>query len=147
MIPDKFKVNLEKTVNVMEVAPLAIVGLALFVAAITAAIQGIYMFIDDIFNSQYASAVSVLIDRMMMSIMIIEILETLRISVKSKTAQCRPFLMVGIIAATRQILLITLQASADKTTFHGNGDELLVLVGIIFMLAITIICLKRADIS
>lgn len=147
MIPDKFKVNLEKTVNIMEVAPLAFVGIALFVAAITAATQGIYMFVGDILDSQYASAVSVLIDRMMMAIMIIEILETLRISVKSKTAQCRPFLMVGIIAATRQILLITLQANADKTAFHDNGYELLVLVGIIFMLAVTIICLKRADIS
>lgn len=78
----------------------------------------------------------------MMTIMIIEIIETLRISVKSKTAQCHPFLIVGMIAATRQILLITLQANTENI-FHDSSCELLVLVGIIFVLACTIICLKE----
>jgi uncharacterized membrane protein (DUF373 family) len=65
--------------------------------------------------------VFVVIDRLLFVLMLIEILHTVRVSVESGSLNCEPFLVVGLIASIRRILVITLESS--KATHEGNWTE------------------------
>jgi hypothetical protein len=62
-----------------------------------------------------------IIDRLLFALMLIEILHTVRASMKSGGLTCEPFLVVGLIASIRRVLVITLQSS-ESTTGGMNGD-------------------------
>ncbi len=64
------------------------------------------------------------IDRLLVVLMLVEILHTVLVSVRSGALTGEPFLIVGLIASIRRILVITLETS--KATQHGamsNVDE------------------------
>nr|WP_294529487.1 phosphate-starvation-inducible PsiE family protein [uncultured Rhodopila sp.] len=65
--------------------------------------------------------VFVVIDRLLFVLMLIEILHTVRVSVESGSLNCEPFLVVGLIASIRRILVITLESS--KATHEGNWTD------------------------
>ncbi len=52
-----------------------------------------------------------IIDRLLFVLMLVEILHTVHASIRSGTLLCEPFLIVGLIACIRRILVITLETS------------------------------------
>jgi uncharacterized membrane protein (DUF373 family) len=52
-----------------------------------------------------------IIDRLLLVLMLVEILHTVRISIRSHVLVTEPFLIVGLIATIRRILVITLEAA------------------------------------
>jgi uncharacterized membrane protein (DUF373 family) len=52
-----------------------------------------------------------LLDRILLILMIAEILYTVQVSFREHTLSPEPFLIVGLIAATRRILVITAEFS------------------------------------
>ncbi len=59
------------------------------------------------------------LDQLLLVLMLVEILHTVRISVRSKELMlAEPFLIVGLIASIRRVLVITLQAA--KLTEGGH---------------------------
>lgn len=58
-----------------------------------------------------AQGILTALDRLLLSLMVIEILHTVRISVRSLVLSAEPFLIVGLIAAIRRILVLTLQTA------------------------------------
>ena len=62
------------------------------------------------------------IDRLLFVLMLIEILHTVRASVRSGALNCEPFLIVGLIATIRRVLVITLKSSeASKQDTMSDG--------------------------
>jgi uncharacterized membrane protein (DUF373 family) len=61
------------------------------------------------------------IDRLLFALMLVEILHTVRASMRSGGLTCEPFLVVGLIASIRRVLVITLQSS--ETTYTGGFTE------------------------
>ena len=57
------------------------------------------------------------IDRLLFALMIVEILHTVRVSFRSGTLVGQPFLIVGLIASIRRVLVITL----ETTQVSGPG--------------------------
>ena len=53
--------------------------------------------------------------------MLVEILHTVRISIRSHVLVTEPFLVVGLIASIRRILVITLEAASF--TSQRNGPQ------------------------
>ncbi len=106
---------------------------------------------------QYGAADSIVatIDRLLFVLMLVEILHTVRVSFRSGELVCEPFLIVGLIASIRRVLVITLhstQASQPgKMTpethalFNGTMLELGVLAGLILVMVISIYMLRRSD--
>ncbi|CAO4172545.1 phosphate-starvation-inducible PsiE family protein [Methylorubrum populi] len=94
------------------------------------------------------------IDRLLFLLMLIEILHTVRVSMRSGKLTCEPFLIVGLIASIRRVLVITLQSSqimeakdwsADKQAlFAASMIELGVLAGLILTMVLGIFLLHRA---
>jgi len=96
----------------------------------------------------------VAIDRMLLVLMIVEILHTVRASFRTGTLVCEPFLIVGLIASIRRILIITLQSSQasqpgrwtpeSQEILHSTMLELTVLGGLILVMVISIYLLRRS---
>lgn len=94
------------------------------------------------------------IDRLLFLLMIVEILHTVRVSMRSGRLTCEPFLIVGLIASIRRVLVITLQSSEvmhgsmtaeRQALFNASMVELGVLAGLILVMVISIFLLHRAE--
>jgi uncharacterized membrane protein (DUF373 family) len=92
------------------------------------------------------------IDRVLFVLMVVEILHTVRVSFRSGTLVAEPFLVVGLIASIRRVLVITLESSqateygkwTAESQAHLNSTmlELLVLAGLILVMVISIYLLR-----
>jgi uncharacterized membrane protein (DUF373 family) len=97
------------------------------------------------------------LDQLLVVLMLVEILHTVRISIRSHTLVTEPFLVVGLIASIRRILVITLEAatltkegkwtSAGATIFHASMIELGLLGLLVFVLVYSITLLRRSPVK
>ena len=53
------------------------------------------------------------LDQLLLVLMLVELLHTVRISVRSEALIMEPFLTVGLIASIRRVLVITMQAAQE----------------------------------
>src|SRR6202166_244162 len=93
------------------------------------------------------------LDELLVVLMLVEILHTVRISIRSHTLVTEPFLVVGLIASIRRILVITLQAATltkegkwspqGETIFKASMIELGLLGVLILVLVYSITLLRR----
>ena len=67
--------------------------------------------------------VFVIVDRLMFVLMLIEILHTVRGSVRSGELTPEPFLIIGLIASIRNVLVITLKSSGMTSEGHHGSIE------------------------
>ena len=94
------------------------------------------------------------LDQLLVVLMLVEILHTVRISIRSHTLVTEPFLVVGLIASIRRMLVITLEAAAltkegkwtpeGATIFRASMIELGLLGVLIFVLVYCITLLRRS---
>ncbi|RYC32550.1 hypothetical protein D3273_07355 [Lichenibacterium minor] len=85
-----------------------------------------------------------IIDRLLFVLMLVEILHTVHASIRTGTLLCEPFLIVGLIACIRRVLVITLETSqitqpekwdpSKMPLFQSNMIELGVLALLIAVL-------------
>jgi uncharacterized membrane protein (DUF373 family) len=95
----------------IEVVAYLALGLLLAIAALFGVISAAISLWGAIPGQYSVDSLLVAIDRMLLVLMIVEILHTVRASFRTGTLVCEPFLIVGLIASIRRILIITLQSS------------------------------------
>jgi hypothetical protein len=98
-------------------------------------------------------AIFLIVDRLMFVLMLIEILHTVRGSVRSGELTPEPFLIIGLIASIRNVIVITLKSSGMTAEGHGSIEgemlfrssivELAVLGALILIFVISIYMLRR----
>jgi hypothetical protein len=101
-----------------------------------------------------AESLLIMIDRLLFVLMVIEILHTVRVSFRSGSLICEPFLVVGLIASIRRVLVITLESSQasspekwsedSQALFNASMIELSVLGGLILIMVFAIALLRRS---
>ena len=101
------------------------------------------------------SAIFLIVDRLMFVLMLIEILHTVRGSVRSGELTPEPFLIVGLIASIRNVLVITLKSSGATSEGHVSVEgemlfrssivELAVLGALILIFVVSIYLLRRGQ--
>ena len=102
-----------------------------------------------------ADALVITIDRLLFVLMGVEILHTVRVSFRSGTLVCEPFLIVGLIASIRRVLVITLETSQanqpgkwtveSQALFNSTMLELGVLGGLILVMVVSIYMLRQSE--
>jgi uncharacterized membrane protein (DUF373 family) len=100
-------------------------------------------------------SVLVAIDRLLFVLMIVEILHTVRVSYRGGVMVCEPFLVVGLIASIRRVLVITLESSQveapgkwsvdSSAVLHSSMVELTVLGALIMVMVASIVLLRRTE--
>jgi Phosphate-starvation-inducible E family len=98
-------------------------------------------------------AIFLIVDRLMFVLMLIEILHTVRGSVRSGALTPEPFLIIGLIASIRNVLVITLKSSGvtaeslasvdGEMLFRSSIVELGVLGALILIFVVSIYLLRR----
>jgi uncharacterized membrane protein (DUF373 family) len=101
-----------------------------------------------------ADALVVAIDRLLFVLMVVEVLHTVRVSFRAGTLVSEPFLVVGLIASIRRVLVITLESSRANQPGHWTAEsaavlhatmlELGVLGGLILIMVMSIYLLRRS---
>ncbi len=91
------------------------------------------------------------VDHLLLVLVLVEILHTVRQSIEARELQAEPFLVVGLIATVRRILLVTLETSDAGMTPQGGAQnfghnmiELGVLAGLTAVLVTSIFVARRS---
>ena len=84
---------------------------------------------------------------MLLVLMIVELLYTVQVSFREHTLIPEPFIIVGLIAATRRILVLTAEfaklAELGTETFRNAMIELTILTIMVVALVASLIMLRR----
>jgi uncharacterized membrane protein (DUF373 family) len=127
----------------IEVFAYLVLGLLLALTALLGVGSAAVSLWQDVQEHINATSLVFTIDRLLFVLMVVEILHTVRVSFRSGTLVCEPFLIVGLIASIRRVLVITLESSQvnqpGKWTpetlalFNSTMLELAVLGGLILI--------------
>jgi len=82
------------------------------------------------------------LDVMLLVLMVVELAYTVIISLRGSVLRAEPFLLVGLIAVIRRMLVITIGGSGHGVT-SAQPIELLVLTGIVLVLVASLVVLRR----
>ena len=130
-------------------------GVILSFAAVFTLVTACQILWHGLAAGEAAKTVVDVIDRLLAVLMLVEILHTVRISIRSHTLVTEPFLIVGLIAAVRRMLVITVDAAnlTSAANWANNGParlrasmlELGLLGAIVFVLVISIHILRKSQ--
>ena len=93
------------------------------------------------------NAIIDLLDHSLLILMIVELLYTVQVSFRAHALVPEPFLVVGLIAAIRRILVVTAQSSRlvenhDATQFHNSMIEVALLTVMVLVLVASLRMLR-----
>ena len=155
MIIDKLREYSEGYLTTIEVAIYAILGFLLSATAVLSLAAAASLLWTGIKGWSVTSGTFQILDQLLLVLMVVEILHTVRTSIKSHTLVTEPFLIVGLIASIRRMLVITLEASdlikqgnwtaGGESVFRASMLELALLGGLILILVSAIAVLRRHD--
>src|SRR5260370_33558633 len=127
-------------------------GILLSVTALLSLGSAALLLLEGMRDWSGTRAIFLIVDRLMFVLMLIEILHTVRGSVRSGTLTPEPFLIIGLIASIRNVLVITLKSSGVTAEGHGPEGEMLfrtsivelaVLGALILIFVVSIYLLRR----
>jgi len=88
-----------------------------------------------------------ILDRILLVLMVVEILYTVQVSFRGQTLVPEPFLIIGLIAGIRRVLILTAEfkdlLQKGDTAFRNAMIELGLLAFLIIALVISIVLLRR----
>jgi uncharacterized membrane protein (DUF373 family) len=147
-VEHKVRVTISRHAAVLETALYVAVGILLIIAAIAGLFQACNALWRGMADGTAGSSGIVALDQLLLVLMIAEILHTVRISVRTQTLTVQPFLVVGLIASIRRVLVITTQAArlaeqghagaADQAAFRNSMIELGVVAALILVFVISL---------
>jgi uncharacterized membrane protein (DUF373 family) len=130
-----------------------VLGVLLTLAVVKGLADAATQLLDSLNARHDTGALVFAIDRLLLVLMIVEILHTVGVSFRSHTLTAEPFLVVGLIASIRRVLVVTLESSqvrdAGRTSPDGQASlhaamlELVVLGLLILVMVISIALLRR----
>jgi uncharacterized membrane protein (DUF373 family) len=122
-------------------------GLLLAATAVALLINGFTSFVDVVRAGSFPNGVISLLDRMLLILLIVELLYTVQVSIREHTIVPEPFLLVGVIACIRRVLVITAEfghiPQLLPATLQRFLYELGVLTFLILALVISLILVRR----
>jgi uncharacterized membrane protein (DUF373 family) len=131
-----------------------LLGMLLAGAVVLGVVGAAFLLLESLHASGQNQALVIAIDRLLFVLMVVEILHTVRVSFRSGALVCEPFLIVGLIASIRRVLVITLETSQANEPGRWTADsqsllrstmmELLVLAVLILVMVVSIYLLRRS---
>jgi hypothetical protein len=136
-----------------EVVIYSVLALLLFITALATIANAGKMLWEGLVHWTIAAQTLAVLDQLLVVLMLVEILHTVRISIRSHYLVTEPFLVVGLIASIRRVLVITLEAATltkggtwsteGASIFRASMFELGLLGLLILILVFSITLLRR----
>jgi uncharacterized membrane protein (DUF373 family) len=137
----------------VETAVYATLGVLLAATALLAIVGCIHLLGSGIRDFTGTVSIFLLIDRLLLVLMLVELLHTVRISIRSHSLVVEPFLIIGLIAIIRRTLVLTLQAEGFtqgtqwtpdvESHFRASMIEACVLALLIAVLVASIFVIRK----
>ena len=122
-------------------------GLLLAGSALTLLVSGIIAFGQHLMAGTLTANIVPLLDRILLILLVVELLYTVQVSFREHSLIPEPFLLVGLIAAIRRVLVLTAefaQVHAEpETVFRHFIIELVVLTVLIVALVGSLVILRK----
>src|SRR5262245_27429048 len=121
------------------------VGLGLLLAGVAVAllVTEIVFFSQYIVAAQLSDNIVFLLDRILLIIIFAEVLYTVQVSFRQHILQPEPFLVVGLIAVTRRILVLTAEMSKLAKETQESFYNAMIELGLLTILIIAlVVCLR-----
>jgi uncharacterized membrane protein (DUF373 family) len=94
-------------------------------------------------SSSALSIALTVLDKSLVLFIVAELLHTVRITVQDRSLDAEPFLVVGLIAAIRRVLILTAQGE-NSFRWNPQGIELTILMALILVIAVAILVWRRS---
>jgi hypothetical protein len=118
----------------------------LFVAALLT-VAAAYLIVDAVralfVPTSALAIVLTALDNALVLFILAEVLHTVRITFRDRELNAEPFLVIGLIAGIRRVLVLT-ASSEQNFTFATQGVELVVLIALILVMAFAILIWRRS---
>jgi uncharacterized membrane protein (DUF373 family) len=138
------RLKVVSAIDRLEDAMYSLVAILLAVAALLLVWSAVSSSITDLqHSSDSLTVVLSLLDRGLILFMVVELLHTVRITLHGHELTAEPFLIVGLIAAIRRVLLLTAE-SGTQFRFDQQGAELIILVSLILVMSVAILIWRRS---
>lgn len=158
-IPDKDVTRLGRfaggTFLNIEILAYIVLGLLLTGAALLGIVSAGLSLWAAVEHRSEANVLILAIDRLLFVLMVVEVLHTVRVSFRAGKLAAEPFLIVGLIASIRRVLVITLESAqvnqpalrgeGSQTAFYNTMIELGVLGGLILVMVISIWMIRHSE--
>ena len=122
-------------------------GLLLALTAIALLLSGVSALFHDISSEGVARNIVELLDRILLILLVVELLYTVEVSFREHTLAPEPFLLIGVIAAIRRVLVLTAEFGhmplGSLEVFQRSMIELGVLTVLVLVLVVALILLRR----
>jgi uncharacterized membrane protein (DUF373 family) len=106
------------------------IGLGVLLAAGALILLGAaaWFLFNNIFSGDIRELIVDLLDQILLILMVVEILYTVQVSFREHTLSPEPFLVVGLIAAVRRVLIITAEFSKPEEVLEAAFRNAMMLV-------------------
>jgi hypothetical protein len=153
MADEKLRMHFGDYLSRAEVIIYSILAVLLFITSLATIANAGKMLWDGLSHWAIVDQTLLVLDQLLIVLMLVEILHTVRISIRSHYLVTEPFLVVGLIASIRRILVITLEAATltkggtwsteGPSIFRASMIELGLLGLLILVLVFSITLLRR----
>jgi uncharacterized membrane protein (DUF373 family) len=122
------------------------VGLGILLASIAASllIAEIIFFARYLLGGILAENIVLLLDRILLIIIFVEVLYTVQVSFRQRVLQPGPFLVVGLIAVTRRILVLTAELPKLVKDNDASFQNAMIELGLLTLLIVALVFSIRA---
>ncbi|HSP13288.1 MAG TPA: phosphate-starvation-inducible PsiE family protein [Thermoanaerobaculia bacterium] len=145
------RAGIARTFNILEDIVYAGLGMLLAASALVLLGNSAIEFVRNIAANTLTQNIVALLDRILLIFLVVELLYTVQVSFQKHTIAPEPFLLVGVIAGIRRVLVITAEfghvpAPAD-TTLYRFVIELAVLTVLVPVLVLSLLMLRKRESS
>jgi Phosphate-starvation-inducible E family len=154
MIEERHTRPLKHCLQIIEITIYYILALLLAVAALAAVGTAGQMLFASLIHWTIADEILPVLEELLLVLMIVEVFHTVSIAIRSHILlAAEPFLIVGVIASIRRVLVISLETSTltnngkwtsdGASMFRAAMIELGLLVALVLVLVVCIVLLRR----
>jgi phosphate starvation-inducible membrane PsiE len=134
--------------NTAESAVLVLIGVVLVVLALLLLESGVASMIRSVHEGTIAHEAIEILNTVLLVMMTMEIVYTVAVSLQSHTLVAEPFLIIGVIASIRRMLVITATSTDNEHNpeiFHNTLIELGLLAATVMALSVAIWVLRHSQ--
>jgi hypothetical protein len=122
-------------------------GVLLAGSAFTLLVGGVISFSQNLIAGTLSGNIVPLLDRILLILLIVELLYTVQVSFREHILTPQPFLLVGLIAGIRRVLVLTAEFAQiqdqPESVFRRFITELVVLTVLIIALVVSLVLLRK----
>ena len=115
MAEDRLRPQIDAYLGKVEVGIYSVLAALLLLTALATMVSAARLLWEAVSHSSIAAQTLRVLDELLVALMLVEILDNVRISIRSHVLVTEPVLVIGLIASIRRMLVISLELAPSPT--------------------------------